>query len=226
MDGTGPASGSTPDPRHATPRRRQWLSLAAASGIIPAFMLYRVGWSLLGAPPAAHAGGPGPARILRPDPSPPPEDTRRTRSARSSSRAAWPWQLPCPDWEKLVHASLGGLVLFAVFFFINLMNPRWIAYGDVRLALVVGFGLAWVSPMALLDGFFYANLMAAVVGPRPHRPAPGQAKLGVAVRALPGPGGRPGPGHLELSPRAAGSAGRSRWHSADRANRHELGSTR
>ncbi len=63
-----------------------------------------------------------------------------------------------------MHATLGGLVLFAVFFFINLMNPSWIAYGDVRLSLVVGFGLAWVSPMALLDGFFYANLMAAVVG--------------------------------------------------------------
>jgi leader peptidase (prepilin peptidase) / N-methyltransferase len=56
------------------------------------------------------------------------------------------------------------LAFFAVFLFINLMNPRWIAYGDVRLSLVVGFGLAWVSPMALLDGFFYANLMAAVVG--------------------------------------------------------------
>jgi leader peptidase (prepilin peptidase)/N-methyltransferase len=56
------------------------------------------------------------------------------------------------------------LAFFAVFFFINLMNPRWIAYGDVRLSLVVGFGLAWVSPMALLDCFFYANLMAAVVG--------------------------------------------------------------
>ena len=26
-----------------------------------------------------------------------------------------------------------GWSFFAVFFFINLMNPRWIAYGDVRL---------------------------------------------------------------------------------------------
>ena len=31
--------------------RRQWLALAAASGVIPAFMLYRVGWSLLALPP-------------------------------------------------------------------------------------------------------------------------------------------------------------------------------
>ena len=44
------------------------------------------------------------------------------------------------------------------------MNPRWMAFGDVRLSLVVGFGLAWVSPIALLEGFFLANLLAAVVG--------------------------------------------------------------
>ena len=37
---------------------------------------------------------------------------------------------------------------------INLMNPRWPAFGDVRLSLVVGFGVAWVSPVALLEGFF------------------------------------------------------------------------
>ena len=44
------------------------------------------------------------------------------------------------------------------------MNPRWIAFGDVRLSLVIGFGLAWVSPLALLEGFFLANFFAAVVG--------------------------------------------------------------
>jgi leader peptidase (prepilin peptidase) / N-methyltransferase len=44
------------------------------------------------------------------------------------------------------------------------MNPRWLAFGDVRLSLVVGFGLAWVSPVALLEGFFVANLLAAIVG--------------------------------------------------------------
>ncbi len=44
------------------------------------------------------------------------------------------------------------------------MNPRWMAFGDVRLSLVVGFGLAWISPIALLEGFAVANLLAAVVG--------------------------------------------------------------
>ena len=47
---------------------------------------------------------------------------------------------------------------------INVMNPRLLAFGDVRLSLVVGFGLAWVSPVALLEGFFFANLLAAFIG--------------------------------------------------------------
>ena len=61
-------------------------------------------------------------------------------------------------------AALCSLALFTLFFVINLTNPRWIAFGDVRLSLVVGFGLAWVSPIALLQGFLVANLLAAVVG--------------------------------------------------------------
>ncbi len=143
--------------------RRQWLALAAASGVIPALILYRVGWSLLALPPLLMLVGlvqlaycDLTQRLL-------PKTLVYALGAvvvASGVVAA----AAVPDWEKLVHATLGGLVLFAVLFLINLMNPRWIAYGDVRLSLVVGFGLAWVSPMALLDGFFYANLMAAVVG--------------------------------------------------------------
>ena len=68
------------------------------------------------------------------------------------------------EWDRLLVATLGGLVAFAVFFAINLMNPRWMAFGDVRLSLVFGFGLAWVSPMALFQAFLYANLLAVVVG--------------------------------------------------------------
>ena len=68
------------------------------------------------------------------------------------------------EWGRLKVASIGGAVFFALFLIINLMNPRWLAFGDVRLSLVVGFGLAWVSPVALLEGFFVANLLAAIVG--------------------------------------------------------------
>ncbi len=68
------------------------------------------------------------------------------------------------EWDRLFTAGLGGLAFFVLCFAMNLMNPRWMAYGDVRLSLVVGFGLAWVSPLALVEGFFFANLLAAVIG--------------------------------------------------------------
>jgi leader peptidase (prepilin peptidase)/N-methyltransferase len=46
----------------------------------------------------------------------------------------------------------------------NLMNPKWMAFGDVRLSLGVGFGLSWIGVNALLEGFFIANALAAVIG--------------------------------------------------------------
>jgi leader peptidase (prepilin peptidase)/N-methyltransferase len=68
------------------------------------------------------------------------------------------------EWRRLLVATLGALGAFAFFFAINLMNPRWMAFGDVRLSLVFGFGLAWVSPMALFQAFLYANILALVAG--------------------------------------------------------------
>lgn len=143
--------------------RQQWLALAAASGVIPGLILYRVGWSLTVIPPLLMLVGLVQLAYC--------DLTRRllpktlvytlTGVVIASGVVV---AIAGPEWKELIHTTLGGLAFFAVFFLINLMNPRWIAYGDVRLSLVVGFGLAWVSPMALLDGFFYANLMAAVVG--------------------------------------------------------------
>jgi leader peptidase (prepilin peptidase)/N-methyltransferase len=68
------------------------------------------------------------------------------------------------EWHRLLVAALGALAAFGLFFAVNLMNPRWMAFGDVRLSLVFGFGLAWVSPMALFQAFLYANLLALVAG--------------------------------------------------------------
>ena len=68
------------------------------------------------------------------------------------------------EWERLVVATVGCMACFLLFFVINLLNPNWLAFGDVRLSLVVGFGLAWISPVALLEGFLFANVLAAFVG--------------------------------------------------------------
>jgi leader peptidase (prepilin peptidase) / N-methyltransferase len=142
---------------------RQWVALATLSGIIPALILYRVGWTPAAVPPLLMLVGLVQLAYC---------DLTRRLLPKSLVYALSAVVIGSgmaiaaggSEWRKLEHASIGALVLFAVFFFINLMNPRWIAFGDVRLSLVVGFGLAWVSPMALLDGFFYANLLAAAVG--------------------------------------------------------------
>jgi leader peptidase (prepilin peptidase)/N-methyltransferase len=68
------------------------------------------------------------------------------------------------QWERFWHAAFGAGAFFAVLLIMNLLNPRWMAFGDVRLAPVVGFGLAWISPTALIEGFFIANILAAAIG--------------------------------------------------------------
>jgi leader peptidase (prepilin peptidase)/N-methyltransferase len=140
-----------------------WAALALASGLLPAYVLHGVGWSLTALPPLLLAVGLIQLSYC--------DITRRLLPktmvygltgivvASAISVAA-----ESNMWDRLKIASIGGLIFFAVFLVINLMNPRWMAFGDVRLSLVVGFGLAWISPIALLEGFAVANLLAAVVG--------------------------------------------------------------
>lgn len=68
------------------------------------------------------------------------------------------------DWTKLEIAAISSASWFAVFFIMNLASPRILGYGDVRLALILGFGLGWLGWRYVLLGFFAANLVGAVVG--------------------------------------------------------------
>jgi leader peptidase (prepilin peptidase)/N-methyltransferase len=149
----------------ATPRitRGHRVALAAASGLLPAYVLHRVGWSIIAVPPLLLLVGLVQLAYC--------DLTRRllpkTLVYALSAAVIVSGVIIAGvmhEWQRLLVALLGGLALFALFFVINLMNPRWMAFGDVRLSLVVGFGLAWVSPIALLEGFFLANLLAAVIG--------------------------------------------------------------
>ena len=90
--------------------------------------------------------------------------------------------------ERLMQASLGGLASFALFFIVNLMNPRWMAFGDVRLSLVFGFGLAWVSPIAPLPGLPLRQPVWLSWLAGPHRRSSGQPQVGAALRSLHGSG--------------------------------------
>jgi leader peptidase (prepilin peptidase)/N-methyltransferase len=143
--------------------RGHWVALAVVSGLLPAYVLLRVGWSPNALPPLLLLVGLVQLAYC--------DLTRRLLPktlvyALSATVIASGVMVAVftSEWERLLLASLGGLVFFALFFIVNLINPRWMAFGDVRLSLVFGFGLAWVSPLALLQAFLYANLLAVVVG--------------------------------------------------------------
>ena len=140
-----------------------WVVLAAVSGLLPAYVFSRVGWSPNAIPPLLLLIGlvqlaycDLTRRLL-------PKTLVYALSAAVVASGVIVSGVTGES-ERLLHASLGGLACFALFFFVNLINPRWMAFGDVRLSLVFGFGLAWVSPMALFQAFLYANLLAIVAG--------------------------------------------------------------
>ena len=157
---SGSTSGAAPvATAEAAPRigTGHWIALAAASGLLPAYVLHRVGWSIIALPPLLLLVGLVQLAYC--------DLTRRLLPktlvyALSAAVIVSGVVIAgvMHEWQRLLVATLGAVAFFALFFVINLMNPRWMAFGDVRLSLVVGFGLAWVSPVALLEGFFLANL--------------------------------------------------------------------
>jgi leader peptidase (prepilin peptidase) / N-methyltransferase len=154
-----------PPPDQSAPHisRSQWIALAAVSGLLPAYVLYRVGWSPNAIPPLLLLIGLVQLAYC---------DLKRRLLPKTLVYAlsfavivsGVVIAIPTGETERLTQAALGGVISFALFFIVNLMNPRWMAFGDVRLSLVFGFGLAWVSPIDLFEGFFYANVLALFAG--------------------------------------------------------------
>ena len=68
------------------------------------------------------------------------------------------------QWHQLTISLIVGVVWFALFFLINLVSPRALGFGDVRLSLVLGAGLGWLGVGYAILGFFVANLVGAIVG--------------------------------------------------------------
>jgi leader peptidase (prepilin peptidase) / N-methyltransferase len=140
-----------------------WVGLALASGLVPAYVLHHVGWSRNALPPLLllvgliQLGYCDLTRRLLP----------KTLVYALTGAVVVSGIVVAGvtnEWGRLEIASIGAVVFFGLLFFINLMNPRWLAFGDVRLSFVVGFGLAWVSPFAVLEGFLLANVLAVVIG--------------------------------------------------------------
>lgn len=65
---------------------------------------------------------------------------------------------------RLLVAGICAAAWFLVFFAINALNPRWLGFGDVRLAPLLGLGLGWLGVRYVLLGFFAANFIGAVIG--------------------------------------------------------------
>ncbi|MGP0031168.1 MAG: prepilin peptidase [Acidimicrobiales bacterium] len=67
-------------------------------------------------------------------------------------------------WRDLLVGAICGVIWFAAFYLLNLISPRLLGYGDVRLAPVLGLSLGWLGVRYVLLGFFAANLIGAVIG--------------------------------------------------------------
>jgi leader peptidase (prepilin peptidase)/N-methyltransferase len=68
------------------------------------------------------------------------------------------------DWSRLGVASLCAVGWFVVFFALNFANPRYLGFGDVRMAPMLGLGLGWLGWRYVVLGFFAGNLIGALTG--------------------------------------------------------------
>ena len=97
------------------------------------------------------------------------------------------------EWDALLRAATGAVVLCAVFLALALISPSGMGMGDVKLAALLGLYLAWLGWGAVLVGAFAGFVVQAVlalallvvrrIGLREHLPF-GPAMLLGAVLAI------------------------------------------
>lgn len=68
------------------------------------------------------------------------------------------------DWRSFGTALVGGVGMALFLFVMNLVNPRWMGMGDVKLALVLGLHLGWVDGGHVFLGLFLGFLAGSVGG--------------------------------------------------------------
>jgi leader peptidase (prepilin peptidase)/N-methyltransferase len=68
------------------------------------------------------------------------------------------------QWHRLFIAGCCAAVWFSLFFCLNFLSPRYLGFGDVRLAPVLGLALGWLGIRYVILGFFAANLIGAIIG--------------------------------------------------------------
>ncbi|MGH9107811.1 MAG: prepilin peptidase [Acidimicrobiales bacterium] len=68
------------------------------------------------------------------------------------------------QWHRLGIAALSAAVPWALFFALNWLAPKALGFGDVRLALLIGFGLGWLGAAYAFLGFLVASILGSLVG--------------------------------------------------------------
>lgn len=66
--------------------------------------------------------------------------------------------------RRFVQALIGMAVLTAIYFLLFVINPRGMAWGDVKLSGVLGLALGWFGQSTFIVGAFCGFLAGAVVG--------------------------------------------------------------
>jgi leader peptidase (prepilin peptidase)/N-methyltransferase len=67
-------------------------------------------------------------------------------------------------WHRLLIAAICAIAWFIVFFVINAVEPRFLGFGDVRLALLLGVVLGWLGIRYVILGFFAGNVFGVIIG--------------------------------------------------------------
>src|SRR5437763_10045549 len=68
------------------------------------------------------------------------------------------------DWSRYGRSLLGGLAFFAFLLLLNIINPRGMGMGDVKLSFSLGLFLGWLGWGQVFLGGFLSFLLGAVVG--------------------------------------------------------------
>lgn len=68
------------------------------------------------------------------------------------------------DWPALLRAAIGGAILWVLYFALMAAKPGGMGFGDVKLAGVLGAGLAWLGWGSLIVGAFAAFLLGGLYG--------------------------------------------------------------
>ena len=65
---------------------------------------------------------------------------------------------------RIGSAALGALVFFGVLLVFNLIYPAGMGFGDVKLALLLGWYVGWVNTWLVMYALIIAALLGAVAG--------------------------------------------------------------